>query len=97
MMTILGLFEIQFRSVNASFENAKLALTCFPLNSRHALFHNYLNVVMLRVRNIVFIVGSVADPRCLSRIRLFSIPYPNFFYPGSTSKNLNIFTSNIVF
>jgi hypothetical protein len=27
-----------------------------------------------------------------SRIRLFSIPDLNFFYPGSTSKNLNILT-----
>jgi hypothetical protein len=27
-----------------------------------------------------------------SRIRLFSIPDPNFFYPGSQSKKLNILT-----
>ncbi len=35
---------------------------------------------------------SVADPGCLSRIRLFSIPDPNFSipYPGSTLKNLSI-------
>jgi hypothetical protein len=26
---------------------------------------------------------SVADPGCLSRIRLFSIPDPTFFHPGS--------------
>jgi hypothetical protein len=27
--------------------------------------------------------SSVADPGCLSRIRLFSIPDPTFFHPGS--------------
>ncbi len=27
--------------------------------------------------------NSVADPGCLSRIRIFSIPGPNFFHPGS--------------
>jgi hypothetical protein len=26
---------------------------------------------------------SVVDPGCLSRIRFFSIPDPNFFHPGS--------------
>jgi hypothetical protein len=33
-----------------------------------------------------------ADPVCLSRIRLFSIPHPRseFFHPGSVSKNLSI-------
>jgi hypothetical protein len=30
---------------------------------------------------------SVADPGCLSRIRLFSIPDPNCLHPGSASKN----------
>ncbi len=35
---------------------------------------------------------SVADPGCLSRIRLFSIADPTFFHPGSTSKNLIILT-----
>jgi hypothetical protein len=44
---------------------------------------------------------SVADPGCLSRIRIFSIPNPNFsipdlnfFHPGSASasKNLSILT-----
>ncbi len=33
---------------------------------------------------------SVVDKGCLSRIRLFSIPDPIFFHPGSTSKNLTI-------
>ncbi len=31
-----------------------------------------------------------------SRIRLFSIPDPKFFHPGSTSKNLSILTQKIV-
>jgi hypothetical protein len=35
---------------------------------------------------------SVADPGCLSRIRLFSIPDPNCLHPGSSSKNLCILT-----
>jgi hypothetical protein len=35
---------------------------------------------------------SVADPGCLSRIRLFSIPDPNCLHPGSASKNLSILT-----
>ncbi len=45
---------------------------------------------------------SVADPGCLSQIRLFSILYPTFFHPGSwtvsipdpgsSSKNLSILT-----
>ncbi len=34
------------------------------------------------------IIGSVADPGCLSRIRTVSIPDP-----GSASKNLSILTS----
>ncbi len=38
------------------------------------------------------VVGSVANPACLSRIM-----YPNFFHPGSASKNLNILTQKIVF
>jgi hypothetical protein len=29
------------------------------------------------------IVSSVADPGCLPRIRLFSIPDPNCLHPGS--------------
>ncbi len=35
--------------------------------------------------------SSVADPGCLPRIRLFSIPDP-----GSASKNLNILTQKMV-
>ncbi len=35
---------------------------------------------------------SVADPECLSQIRLFSIPDPNWLHPGSSSKNLSILT-----
>ena len=35
---------------------------------------------------------SVADPGCLSRIRLFSIPDPNCLHPGSSSKYLSILT-----
>jgi hypothetical protein len=31
-------------------------------------------------------VVSVADPGCLSRIRLFSIPDPNFFQTGGEGK-----------
>jgi hypothetical protein len=30
----------------------------------------------------IFVV-SVADSGCLSRIRIFSVPDPNFFHPGS--------------
>jgi hypothetical protein len=42
--------------------------------------------------------SSVVDPGCLFRIRFFSfrIPDPNFFHPGSASKNLNILTQKIV-
>jgi hypothetical protein len=39
---------------------------------------------------------SVAKPGCLSRIRFFSIPEPNFFHPGSASKNLSILIPKIV-
>jgi hypothetical protein len=35
---------------------------------------------------------SVADPGCLSQIRLFSIPDPNCLHPRSSSKNLSILT-----
>jgi hypothetical protein len=38
------------------------------------------------------ILSSVADPGCLSRFRLFSIPDPKFFHPGSTSNNFSILT-----
>ncbi len=40
------------------------------------------------------LVCSVADPGCLSRIRLFPIQNPGseFFHPGSASKNLSILT-----
>jgi hypothetical protein len=48
-------------------------------------------------------VPSVADPGCLSRIRIFPsririflIPDPNFSHPGSASKNLSILTQKIV-
>jgi hypothetical protein len=45
--------------------------------------------------------ASVADPGCLSRIRIFSNPDPgsrvkNIPDPGSTSKNLSILTQKIV-
>jgi hypothetical protein len=33
--------------------------------------------------------SSVADPGCVSRIRLFSIQDPNCFRPGYASKNLS--------
>ncbi len=39
--------------------------------------------------------SSVADPGCLSRMRIFSIPDLNFFHPGSASKNLSILTQKI--
>jgi hypothetical protein len=39
---------------------------------------------------------SVSDPGCLSRIRIFSIPDPNFFHPGSESRNLSIVAQKIV-
>jgi hypothetical protein len=34
--------------------------------------------------------SSVADPGCLSRIRIFSIPDPNFFHPGSQIRIFSI-------
>jgi hypothetical protein len=37
-------------------------------------------------------IPIVADPGCLSRIRLFPIPDPNCLHPGSASKNLSILT-----
>ncbi len=37
-----------------------------------------------------FLPISVADPGCLSQILIFYIPDPNFFHPGSASKNLSI-------
>jgi hypothetical protein len=42
---------------------------------------------------------SGADPGCLSRIRMFSIPDPESecFPPGSTSNNLSILTQKIGF
>jgi hypothetical protein len=40
----------------------------------------------------MLISSSVADPVCFSRIRMFSIPDPKFFQPGSASKNLSILT-----
>ncbi len=41
--------------------------------------------------NISFLCFSVADPGCLSRIRIFSIPDP-----GSASKNLSILSRKMV-
>ncbi len=38
---------------------------------------------------------SVADPGCLSPIQIFSIPDPNFFYPGSAPKNSSILTQKL--
>ncbi len=38
---------------------------------------------------------SVADPGCLSRNRLFSIPDPNFFHPGSTSSAIRGFRKQV--
>ncbi len=40
---------------------------------------------------------SVVDPRCLSRIQIFSIPDPNFVHPGSASKNFSIFNPKKLF
>jgi hypothetical protein len=41
-------------------------------------------------------VASVADPRCLSRILLFSIPDPNCFHLGSRIRiNLSILTQKM--
>jgi hypothetical protein len=42
--------------------------------------------------------SRVADPGCLSRIRIFSVPDPYFFIPdpGSASKNLSILTQKMV-
>jgi hypothetical protein len=53
----------------------------------------YIDVLLEYKKNKVSF--SVADPRCLSRIRLFSIPDPNFFHPGSASKNFSILTQMV--
>jgi hypothetical protein len=42
-------------------------------------------------RTLAVLRCSVADPGYLSRIRMFSIPDPNFFHPGSASNNLSKF------
>jgi hypothetical protein len=44
-----------------------------------------LLLTFLLLLAILFVVHalSVADPGCLSRIRLFSIPYPKCLHPGS--------------
>jgi hypothetical protein len=39
---------------------------------------------------------SAVNPGCLSLIRIFSIQDPNFFHPGSASKNLSILIPKIV-
>ncbi len=51
-------------------------------NSRKQEENIDLVEIKILVRNIR-IATSVADPGCLSRIRMFSIPDPNFFHPGS--------------
>jgi hypothetical protein len=44
----------------------------------------FTNVVKgWQFRYTVSVLDSVADPGCLSRIRLFSIPDPNCLHPGS--------------
>jgi hypothetical protein len=62
----------------------------------------FTNVVKgWQFRYTVIVLDSVADPGCLSWIRLFSIPEPNCLHPGSlipdphpgsSSKNLSILT-----
>jgi hypothetical protein len=39
---------------------------------------------------------SVADPGCLSRNRIFSIPDPSSFHFGFSSKNLSVLTQKTV-
>jgi hypothetical protein len=72
---------------------------CDFVKLRSALgYHRYLNLsfIYLLMNGICpkFLPPScsVADPGCLSRIRIFSIPDPNFSFPdsGSASKNLCI-------
>ncbi len=46
---------------------------------------------LVPVEHFWIYLSSVADPECLSRI-----PDPNFFYPGSPSKNWSIVTQKIV-
>ncbi len=64
----------------------------------HTTFHPHLRMSTDVRRShgvcpyLFILFNSVADPGCLSRIRVISIPDPNFFYPGSASKNLNIFS-----
>jgi hypothetical protein len=41
----------------------------------------------IRTTELTKNLSSVADPGCLSRIRLFSSPNPNFFNPGSRIRN----------
>ncbi len=57
--------------------NQGLHFTGIAINSRDVFFKDRF---------------MLAPPRCSSRIRLFSIPDPNFFHPGSASKNLSILT-----
>ncbi len=61
---------------------------CFP----GTLFYLPVLILYFSSRDILLLPGSVADPGWLSRIRIFSIPYP-----GSASKNLSILTQKIVY
>ncbi len=56
------------------------------LEAQNRALWSQISVISKRSRiqiRIHIVVGSVADPGCLSRIRLFSIPDPNCLHPGS--------------
>ncbi len=58
----------------------------------------YFSVTVVQCLSRIYAVkGSVADPGCSSRIRIFSFPVPNFSIPvpGSASKNVSILTQKI--
>jgi hypothetical protein len=55
-----------------------------PLKERFRALFTLKNIGGPLALDWIIKVGTgVADPECLSRIRIFSIPHPNFFHAGS--------------
>ncbi len=65
-------------------------LPSFYINTCSRDFKTIYITIFHKRKTKSHLLGTIADPGCLSRIRLFSIPDPNCFHPGSASKNLSI-------
>ncbi len=92
-LMIVSVFADPFKIWKSAIVNSIFFLNKLPIRSKIACF---LCLAMIAYSRHLKLSCSVAYPGCLSRIRLFSIPDPICFHPGSESKNLSILTQKMV-